>query len=335
MTRLTAVAFAAVALIITGCRVEPRPAPNIASSAVPEVTARKSKLFADESLQPPKLRTPSLSAQPSDRIGGSSSHASSTRGIATASSARACKWSNGKKALYSCRLSALEAGHRPSSDEFGATAWRCIDNGSINCDGSSFAMINACRRYAALRDDHERNSGGRQVPKSEIDLWAWNCMDRDRSVILAEIGQAEAGRPPWQTAKQEQESAAKKANLDDQAIIAHLEGQPRLICVEDACGAAESELIAQAKALTTDMLRDPESARYRDIFVTSGREDSGVTVCGHIQGRNGFGGYAQPKPFKFDGVRAAIDTSWEDCTIDPEAGQKMKAARERIASRGG
>ncbi|MGI9434819.1 MAG: hypothetical protein ACR2Q4_08335, partial [Geminicoccaceae bacterium] len=140
------------------------------------------------------------------------------------------------------------------------------------------------------------------------------------------------GRPPWQTKKQKQNAAREAADNNDRKIIEEAQNQPRLMCEESNCSGIERTMIDQAKALTADMLRDPESARFRSIFVTSGYADEGVTVCGLIQGRNGFGGYAQRKVFSFDGTRAQIAPS-KDCTIDSSAVNKAREAQKRIEKR--
>lgn len=54
--------------------------------------------------------------------------------------------------------------------------------------------------------------------------------------------------------------------------------------------------VAQIEAGLSTKLLDPESVRVTDLMAAEGELEI-VTVCGNVQGRNTFGGYAQPVPF--------------------------------------
>ena len=45
------------------------------------------------------------------------------------------------------------------------------------------------------------------------------------------------------------------------------------------------------------MLRDPDSAMFRGEMLAKRGAEGLVEVCGTVQARNGFGGYAQGEPF--------------------------------------
>lgn len=65
------------------------------------------------------------------------------------------------------------------------------------------------------------------------------------------------------------------------------------------CGGAED----QAKKEVAALLRDPESAQFRDL------RKAGGLVCGEVNGRNAFGAYAGYQRFVFDGLTAEIEPS--------------------------
>lgn len=54
--------------------------------------------------------------------------------------------------------------------------------------------------------------------------------------------------------------------------------------------------IAAAKQLVTDSLKDPESARFREIFVAR----DGETVCGAVNAKNSMGGYVGFRRFMIE-----------------------------------
>ena len=54
----------------------------------------------------------------------------------------------------------------------------------------------------------------------------------------------------------------------------------------------EAVLISRAQRGVRDMLRDPDSAKFRNVRLSRGMNDvSGPVVCGEVNARNGFGGY--------------------------------------------
>jgi hypothetical protein len=59
----------------------------------------------------------------------------------------------------------------------------------------------------------------------------------------------------------------------------------------------EPDLSLVTSALSLQML-DPPSTRVSGVVgAADAKEPSLVWVCGHVQGKNTFGGYAQPVPF--------------------------------------
>ena len=71
------------------------------------------------------------------------------------------------------------------------------------------------------------------------------------------------------------------------------------------------------KAVVTDVLKDPESARFREPFAAARDNDSGlIHVCGFVKARNSYGGYTGAKPFLVllgpDGVAAFIGVGGVD-----------------------
>lgn len=64
----------------------------------------------------------------------------------------------------------------------------------------------------------------------------------------------------------------------------------------DNLGRVQGDMaIADARLAVAGMLRDPGSARFQDVRIV----ESGM-VCGMVNARNGFGGYAGPTGFMFD-----------------------------------
>jgi hypothetical protein len=55
------------------------------------------------------------------------------------------------------------------------------------------------------------------------------------------------------------------------------------------------------EAAVRPMLRDPQSAIFRDLSATNdrkiGKSPAGLVVCGYVNAKNGFGGYTGEKPF--------------------------------------
>lgn len=69
-----------------------------------------------------------------------------------------------------------------------------------------------------------------------------------------------------------------------------------------------SAIVKQAKMLAAKDLRDPDSARFRNLGVyrwTTGK--GGIAVCGDINGKNSFGGYVGYRGFVVYGGVAVIE----------------------------
>lgn len=55
-------------------------------------------------------------------------------------------------------------------------------------------------------------------------------------------------------------------------------------------GHSENEIIEKSKTIIAGMLRDPESAKFRNVRLVQYLD--GAVVCGEVNGKNAFGGYA-------------------------------------------
>lgn len=65
-----------------------------------------------------------------------------------------------------------------------------------------------------------------------------------------------------------------------------------------AQGKGYSSLVAKAKTAITRDLKDPESAKFRDIGIyKSATGKGGVSVCGEINAKNSYGAYAGYRGF--------------------------------------
>lgn len=58
---------------------------------------------------------------------------------------------------------------------------------------------------------------------------------------------------------------------------------------------ADRQLVRDAERVMRSRLKDPESARFESLIVA--RFSGAPVVCGHVNAKNGFGGYTGPKAF--------------------------------------
>ena len=90
----------------------------------------------------------------------------------------------------------------------------------------------------------------------------------------------------------------------------------------------------QAHERVRDILKDPESARFRSEF--KGKDDS---VCGFVNAKNSYGGYDGFKPFIVERDRVQIqssnpkewwkmDSRWNDICSEFEPQEKILAPKE-------
>lgn len=83
-----------------------------------------------------------------------------------------------------------------------------------------------------------------------------------------------------------------------------------------AFNAQAGTTIQQAKQAVKEVMVDPSSAQFKDLFVVNG--DMGQIVCGSVNGRNGFGGYTGYQHFIAIGNGAVVfDPSDEDPRLGP------------------
>lgn len=59
---------------------------------------------------------------------------------------------------------------------------------------------------------------------------------------------------------------------------------------------ARGDAVRQAEAAVSATLKDPDSAKFSDVEAHP-HPDGKITVCGVVNARNGFGGYAGPSHF--------------------------------------
>lgn len=63
---------------------------------------------------------------------------------------------------------------------------------------------------------------------------------------------------------------------------------------EEKEASRRSGMVYAAKAIITQGMRDPSSATFGNVFYA---DKAGETVCGYVNGKNGFGGYTGMKEF--------------------------------------
>lgn len=77
----------------------------------------------------------------------------------------------------------------------------------------------------------------------------------------------------------------------------------------------ESTFIDKGKKAVVDLLKDPDSARFKDVFYKEPKEPGGFPViCGSVNARNSYGGYSGYSRFISDGTskRTIFDTGKEE-----------------------
>lgn len=97
-----------------------------------------------------------------------------------------------------------------------------------------------------------------------------------------------------------------------------------------AQGKGYSSLVAKAKTAITRDLKDPESAKFRDIGIyksTTGK--GGVSVCGEINAKNSYGAYGGFRRFLVSDEIAVIEGESGGLTYDT-LGPAL--CHERVAS---
>lgn len=74
--------------------------------------------------------------------------------------------------------------------------------------------------------------------------------------------------------------------------------------------------IEAAKEMVRQNLKDPESARFSDIFgITQAGMEEGYAVCGKVNAKNAFGGYAGSQPFSVKGRFVTIGSNTVDALM--------------------
>lgn len=96
-----------------------------------------------------------------------------------------------------------------------------------------------------------------------------------------------------------------------------------------ACDKLPVGPIADAKATAAASLRDPGSAQFRNVkSVTNGR---GTAVCGEINGKNAFGGYAGFQDFVVVDGQAWVQTGADASSSLDQLEAETEALRRHTA----
>jgi hypothetical protein len=74
------------------------------------------------------------------------------------------------------------------------------------------------------------------------------------------------------------------------------------------------EVVASAKRAVLRLLRDPESAQFRDVFVKR-TSTIGTVACGEVNSKNGFGGYVGFKHFVSAGGSVVMEDQHDDSAM--------------------
>ena len=69
---------------------------------------------------------------------------------------------------------------------------------------------------------------------------------------------------------------------------------------------SDAARIEEAKAAVVSVLKDPGSAQFQNVFITTPRQ--GMAVCGEINAKNSYGGYTGFQYFITGGIRGVSTT---------------------------
>jgi hypothetical protein len=93
-----------------------------------------------------------------------------------------------------------------------------------------------------------------------------------------------------------------------------------------------SETIAAAKHAVRDLLKDPDSAKFKAVHANH-TEELGVVACGYVNAKNSFGSYTGFKRFVSAGKSVIlediddIDSAWSDGCLGEKQSKNGKLAR--------
>ena len=110
--------------------------------------------------------------------------------------------------------------------------------------------------------------------------------------------QQESALAAAEAARAESARKAAEASAEQAAIARDMDA--RFVKAENATW-RQTAFITRAREAITQRLRDPESARFRNLYFHASQPGLMVT-CGEVNGRNGFGGYVGFKRFISNGL---------------------------------
>jgi hypothetical protein len=73
-----------------------------------------------------------------------------------------------------------------------------------------------------------------------------------------------------------------------------------------ACDSVERQVISDAEQKVASLLRDPSSAQFRNVRHRVSETGANI-VCGEVNAKNAFGGYAGFQRFLYDAGTAKLD----------------------------
>lgn len=141
--------------------------------------------------------------------------------------------------------------------------------------------------------------------------------DRDRTQILAEA-QAAAARgddaalvaqlSPWETLLDPAEIEALAKARAALASVQKIEDEKNADAAE--LKSAAPMAVELAKRKVPQSLRDPDSAKFRDVFAVA-TDKGGLVVCGKVNAKNAFGGYTGYTSFMFNSQITVLEEQVE------------------------
>ena len=102
-------------------------------------------------------------------------------------------------------------------------------------------------------------------------------------------------------------------------------------CSPSNASRANAFNVEKAKAMIADQLSDPDSAKYRNLFISEFEEGKGtaaslLSLCGEVNAKNSMGGYTGYRRFVVDERLALIDEGADDASAVQKSFNTLYAA---------
>ncbi|MBV7542211.1 hypothetical protein [Acidovorax sp. sic0104] len=102
-------------------------------------------------------------------------------------------------------------------------------------------------------------------------------------------------------------------------------------CSSSSTDRANEFKVDKVKAMVADGLSDPDSAKFRRLFISEFEEGKGtataiLSLCGEVNAKNKMGGYVGYHRFVADGKVAFIDENLDENSVEQKAFNTLYSA---------